>query len=329
MARRGPGLLLRDIASGTDKQVAAAVAAIATARPDVLLLTGFDYDRGLAALTALRERLAKAGAPYPHLFALPPNSGVQSGVDLDGNGKIGGPRDAQGYGHFAGQGGMALLSRLPIDSGATRDFSRFLWRDLPGNQMAGAQLSPAARKVQRLASVGAWDVVLRRPDGSPLHLLAFAATPPVFDGPEDRNGRRNHDEIAFWQELLDGALPLAAPKGPFVLLGDANLDPVDGEGRHAAIRALLTGPRLQDPRPRSAGARAAAAPDHKGDPALTTADWSGKKGPGPLRVDYVLPAAGLKVTGAGVLWPAPGKPGAKTAEAASRHRLVWVELALP
>ena len=31
--------------------------------------------------------------------------------------------------------------------------------------------------------------------------------------------------------------------------------------------------------------------------------------PGNMRVDYVLPSAGLTVTGAGVFWPAPGEDG--------------------
>ncbi len=38
-----------------------------------------------------------------------------------------------------------------------------------------------------------------------LHLLASHPTPPAFDGPEDRNGRRNHDEIRFWNDYLDRA----------------------------------------------------------------------------------------------------------------------------
>ena len=27
-------------------------------------------------------------------------------------------------------------------------------------------------------------------------------TPPAFDGEEDRNGRRNHDEIRFWVDYV-------------------------------------------------------------------------------------------------------------------------------
>ncbi len=327
LSRKGPGLLLQDIARGKDPAIAAAIRVIARTDPDVLLLTGIDFDHSLAALTALQARLAKAGAGYPFRFAYPPNSGVPSGCDLDGDGRRNGPRDAQGYGRFPGQGGMVLLSRLPVDSAASRDFSSLLRRDLPGADMGHLPADACARAVLRLSTTGHWDVVLTTPRG-PLHLFAFSATPPVFDGPEDRNGRRNHDETAFWLRYLDGLLPVPPPSGPFVILGNANLDPADGDGRRDAIRALLADPRLQDPRPASAGGARAGSPDQSGDPARDTADWSEAGGPGNLRVDYVLPSASLTVAGAGVFWPAPGAPGAEAATRAGPHRLVWVDLSL-
>lgn len=336
LTRKGPGLLARDLATGRDAQAEAAAGVIAAARPDVLLLTGIDYDLGGAALAALAARIEAAGGPaYPHRLAFRPNTGRVTDLDIDGDGRRRGPRDAQGYGRFAGEGGMAVLSRLPLDAGAARDFSAFLWRDLPGALVGGAALSDAALAVQRLSTTGHWDVPVLLPGGGRLHLLAWAATPPVFDGPEDRNGRRNHDEAAFWTAYLDGLLPDPPPDPPFAVIGDGNLDPEDGEGRRAAIRRLLADPRLQDPAPESPGGAAAAAAQggpnagHRGDPARDTADWDEARGPGNMRVDYVLPSAGLAVTGAGVWWPAPGTPAAALAEAASRHRLVWVDLDLP
>ncbi|WP_328799709.1 endonuclease/exonuclease/phosphatase family protein [Sedimentimonas flavescens] len=324
-------MLLRDIDEGKDAQIAAAIAVIAETAPDILLLTGFDWDFDGAALRAFADRLAGAGVAYPHRFAARPNSGMASGLDLDGDGKTGGAGDAQGFGRFSGEGGLALLSRYPIETEAAQDFSGFLWRDLPGNLIEGAGLSPEAMAVQRLSSTAHWDLSLRV-GGQSLHLLAWAATPPVFDGPEDRNGRRNHDEAAFWLRYLDGDLPMTPPGGPFVLLGDANLDPVDGEGRPEALRALLAHPRLQDPRPASVGA--AMAPQtgrnaqHGGEAALDTADWDDAR-VGNMRVDYVLPSRDLAVRGAGTFWPAPEAPMARTAATASRHALVWVDISLP
>ena len=336
LTRRGPGLLLRDILDGDDPQIAAAVEVIAAARADVLLLTGMDWDHGLVALDALAAALAAAGAPYPHRFALRPNRGMQTGLDLDGDGRLGTPDDAQGWGAFAGAGGMALLSRLPVAAEAARDFSGFLWRDLPGALLPEVDGRPfpseAIFAVQRLSTTGHWDVPLDLPGGGRLHVLAWHASPPVFGGPHDRNLRRNHDETRFWTLFLDGALPFPPPEAPFVLLGDANLDPLDGDGIHAAIQQLLAHPALQDAAPRSAGAIAAQGPNdagHRGDPALDTVQWDGPRQPGNLRVDYVLPSAGLEVTGAGVLWPEPAAPLAEAVAAASRHRLVWVDVRLP
>lgn len=303
LSRRGPGLLLADIETG-DPQVTAAAALIAGARPDVLLLTGFDWDHDGRALAAFSAALDAAGLVLPHRYAPRPNAGVQSGLDLDGNGRMGEPRDAQGYGRFTGQGGMALLSRLPLRTEAARDFSAFLWADLPGSLIEGAGLSPAARAAQRLSSTGHWDVPVALPSGRDLHLLAFAATPPLFDGPEDRNGRRNRDETAFWLRYLDGALPVPPPLAPFAILGDADIDPVAGEGQRDALVALLADPRLQDPRPEGAQGTA-------------TALYGA-----PLRLDYILPSADLRVTGAGVIWPEAG-------EAAPRRALVWVDISLP
>jgi len=328
LSRDGPGLLLRDILSGDDPQVAASLAVIAAVDPDILLLTEIDYDHGGAALSALAARLQAQGHSYPHQLALRPNTGMASRHDMDADGRLGEPEDAQGYGRFAGDGGMALLSRRPI--GVVRDLSDLLWADLPGATLpkgpdGGPFPSQAAQAEQRLSSTGHWVVELQ---GGPT-LLAFAATPPVFDGPEDRNGLRNADEIRLWQVLLGGGLG-AVPEGPVVVMGRANLDPVDGEGRHEVMGDLLVHPRLQDPAQRSAGGAAAADPDHLGDPGLDTADWR-DGAPGNLRVDYVLPDAALTVTGAGVFWPAPDDPRfallGEGGLGAGPHRLVWVDVA--
>jgi hypothetical protein len=320
--RTGPGLLVAELSRNEAPQIAAVVRVLAALDADVILLTAMDYDRGGVALGLLADRLAAAGTPYPHRFALRPNTGMQTGLDVDGNGRVGDPADAQGWGLFSGQGGMAVLSRLPIDADAARDFSGFLWRDLPG-AMIPSGTAPDLLEVQRLATTGFWDVPVLTEAG-PLHLLAWHATPPVFDGPEDRNGRRNHDEAAFWRLFLDGALPMPPPDGPFVLLGDGNLDPADGDGLRDGMAALLAHPAVQDPAPR--GTHARSEPAHAGDPALDTSIYDDIGG---LRLDYVLPAAGLQVSGAGVLWPGSEDPLAADLAAASRHFPVWVDIDLP
>lgn len=317
--RQGPGLLVKDLAEG-EAQVQAVVRVMVALQADVVLLTSIDYDRGGVALGLLAESLAAQGLHYPYRFAFRPNSGMQTGFDIDENGRTGDARDAQGFGLYSGNGGMAVLSRLPIDERGARDFSDFLWRDLPG----GLSDDPSdLAAVQRLATTGFWDVPVKTASG-PLHLLAWHATPPVFDGPDDRNGRRNHDEAAFWRLFLEGALPKQPAGAPFVVLGDGNLDPMDGDGQREGIRALLAHPMLQDPAPR--GQHGRAEPDHTGDPALDTVIYDDLGG---LRLDYVLPSSDLTVVDAGVMWPAAGDPLWPVLEAASHHFPVWVEITLP
>jgi hypothetical protein len=282
-------------------------------------------------LRAFADVLRQRGVDYPDLFAFAANSGMATGLDLNGDGRFGTEHDAQGYGEFAGQGGMALLSRYPIDRSAAQNFSAMLWRDFPK-----AILPEGVSDIQRLSSVGHWYIPVTLPDGSVLNLLAYHATTPAFDGPEDFNGRRNHDENMFWLRYLNGALPWPPPQGTFVVLGDANLDPLDGDGRQQAISELLSHPRIHDPRPRSNGAVEAAQVQRgvnvaqRGDPALDTADWRDTDGPGNLRVEYVLPSRELSVLGAEIYWPASDDVGWDILSArdpdVSWHGLVWVDV---
>jgi len=310
LGRDGPGLLLRDIRRQQD-DILTARDAILAARPDILLLLRFDYDLNNTALDAFATLLTEAGHPMPHRFALRPNTGMATGLDMDGDGRTGTPNDAQGFGRFAGAGGMAILSRHPVDTGAVQDHSGFLWRDLPGALIPmrdGAPFpSASVFDIQRLSSTGHWQVPVVLPDGRRLTLLTWHAGPPVFGGRHSRNQRRNHDENAFWLHLLNGALPIAPPTAPYVLIGNSNLDPAAGDGLHEAMQALLSHPALQDPQPM--GRRATTASD---SPA--TAWWP--NGPGAMRVSYILPDASARVLGSGLIWP----------DEPARHALVWMDL---
>ncbi|MCU0908313.1 MAG: endonuclease/exonuclease/phosphatase family protein [Rhodobacteraceae bacterium] len=324
LGRDGPGLMLADILSGSDPQVAAVAAVIAAADADVLVLQGIDWDLRGSGLGALADVLRAGGADYPHRVALRPNAGMATGLDMDGDGRTARRADAQGWGAFAGAGGMALLSRLPLAQ--VTDLSALLWADLPGADLP-VGMAAEVRAVQRLSSVAHWDVEVSLPDGGALHVLVWHGAPPIPDGAAARNLRRGGDEARVWRAYLDGALPWSAPAGPVAVMGIANIDPVDGDGRHDAVAALLADPRLSDPAPRSAGGAAAADAAHGGDPARDTASFP--DGPGNLRVSYILPDARLAVEGSGVLWPAPDDPLAEVVAAASRHRLVWVDVDVP
>ncbi len=308
------------------------MAQISQVDPDILVLANIDYDHSHAALTELNAQLATSIAPYPHHFTARPNTGRPTPFDLDGDGRTGRPRDAQGYGLFSGDGGMAVLSRKPILHDQIRDLSALLWSDLPDAQLPqidkASFFSQEILNVQRVSTTAHWIIPV---DTGPqtIDLLVFHASPPVFDGPEDRNGLRNADEIRLWQLYLDGKLT-EQPGAPVIIAGVANLDPIDGQGRKKAIHDLLSHPSLQDPKPRSDGGTTAADPDHRGDPALDTADWPDGD-PGNLRVDYILLDRSLTVQDAGIFWPDPLPPDlfGEDGQAAGPHRIVWVDLKLP
>jgi len=337
-------MLVRDLDLGTDPKINAIVRIIQRISPDILILNDFDYDAGTVALGLFAGLIAQGGKAYPFRFSARPNAGMATGLDMDGDGRFAGPDDAQAFGRFSGAGGMAVLSRLPIDDAAVRDFSNLLWKDVPGAQLPrrgdAPFLSAKARDIQRLSSKGHWDVPVTLPWGQVIHLLVSNPVPPVFDGPENRNGLRNRDEIRFWHLYLDRlAIPGTAEfgGGAFVLAGDLNADPMDGAGSHAAVTRLLTHPKIRDPLPASLGAVQAAqrqaGPNtgQKSDPAFDTVDWDETRTPGNMRVDYVLPSRDLKVTGAGVFWPAPDQDGydlvGSNGDVGSHHRLVWLDVA--
>jgi 3-phytase len=246
---------------------------------------------------------------------------------------------------------MAVFSKYPIDRHAVRTFQQFKWKDMPGNLLPAEFYSPEERAVLRLSSKSHWDVPVRV-GGKTLHFLVSHPTPPTFDGPEDRNGRRNHDEIRFWADYVRGAKYVYDDRGrrgglkpgsSFVIAGDQNADPFDGDSYDGAINQLLDHPLIRVSQPASAGAAEAATLQgganltHRGDPRFDTADFA-DTAPGNLRADYVLPSKRLKVTAAGVFWPVRADPLSRLSGVydpvwapvngfpTSDHRLVWIDI---
>ena len=321
-------------------------------RPDVVLLNEFDYDEAERAAELFQRRYLEvphAGlAPlhYRYRYTAAVNTGVPSGLDLDNDGHNDSPNDAWGYGTHAGQYGMLVLSRYPIDSAQVRSFQLFLWKDLPNarrpmNPDGSPFHSDAVWEQLRLSSKSHWDIPLQTPLGI-IHMLVSHPTPPVFDGPERRNRARNADELSLWLAYLSdadnsawlcddagvcGGLPAEAR---FVLAGDLNADPNDGDGDHAIITALLDDPRIDASfTPRSEGAIEASGRYgfiRSGDVASHTGDF----GPhtGTLRIDYLLPSKGFGIHNGGVFWPREGEPGHEWIDA-SDHHLVWLDLTEP
>lgn len=370
--RSAAGELLTDL-DGGDAQAATVAEIVQRTAPDVLLMNEFDYgpesDDGNDALDAFADdylAVSQNGADaqdYPYRYAAPSNTGVASGFDLDNDGTVGGDvgsfpsaNDAFGFGFFPGQFGMAVLSKYPIDAAGVRTFQQFLWNDMPGARLPDDLDTPAPADwysaeeldVVRLSSKSHWDVPITIDDDT-VHFLVSHPTPPVFDGPEDRNGLRNADEIRFWGDYVsgdagayiyddDGTEGGLADGASFVVAGDQNADPNDGDSVPGAMDPLLANPLVNTSTtpsspggPEQAAAQGGDNTTHLSDPAFDTADFSDSP-PGNLRVDYVLPSVDLAITDAGVFWPASddsdfGLVGTFPFPS-SDHRLVFVDVAI-
>jgi endonuclease/exonuclease/phosphatase family metal-dependent hydrolase len=349
--RDRPGALVDELRGGGSGQARRIAEIVQRNAVDVLLLCELDRDAEAAAARIFADEylgVGQNGQPpiaFEFDFAGAVNTGEPTGLDVDGDGQRGEPEDAHGFGRFPGQYGMALLSRHPIVTDGIRTFQQLRWSAMP-QALRPAGTPDAVWAQLRLSSKSHWDVPIHVL-GQRIHLLCSHPTPPVFDGPEDRNGCRNHDEIRFWVDYLTpgaggwivddqgrtGGLPEGAH---FVLLGDLNCDPEDGDAQRQALRGLLAHPRVLDPAPRSAGGEEqskvqwGANAVHRGDPALDTGDFEDTPGAGPgnLRTDYVMPSRSLTTAAAGVFWPRAFEPTAALV-AASDHRLVWADVGVP
>jgi len=314
--------------------------------PDILLLNEFDYsnDDGKAIQLLINDYLAVSQQGqlkqyFRYYYQAPVNTGVKTPFDLNGDEKITSPVDTYGFGHFPGHFGMVLLSKYPIDSEKVRTFQQFKWKDMPNALMPvdpkteKPWYSDEAWQGFRLSSKSHWDIPVTV-NGQEVHILASHPTPPVFDGPEDRNGKRNHDEIRFWHDYLtpgadqyiyDDNKQYGGIKAdvPFVILGDLNASATEGDAINSSILALLTHKNVQDPMPTSHGG----AKHSKENPQAKhhTAYWR-------MRADYVLPSRnGFNVVNSGVFWPTAESAEFRLIEsrhASSDHRLVWVDVQL-
>ena len=351
--RRSEGALKEELAKGNRLNPKRIAEIIQRVRPDVLLINEFDYDpagEGIAHFLKNYLGVSQNGQDpiaFPYVYFDAVNTGVDSGLDLDNDGKQGTANDAFGYGSFPGQYGMVVLSQLEIDKANVRTFRKFLWKDMPGflwpmlPNSETPYYSDKAKEVFRLSSKSHWDIPIKINDKT-IHLLAAHPTPPVFDKEEDRNGRRNHDEIRLFADYVTpgksnyiyddlgqrGGLTSSAY---FVIAGDMNADEADGDSSGGAAKQLTEHPLLNHSlTPQSEGGPVYAKEQggvngkHKGNPAFDTADFSDAQS-GNLRVDYCLPSKTLVIRKSGVFWPKPDQPGAGLVKATD-HRMVWIDI---
>ena len=368
--RFSAGALAAELSAPGSAQPDTIAEIIQRTRPDVLLINEFDYDDdgpdgASVAAAGFQDNYLSVphnGADpivYPYRYAAASNTGVPSGRDLDKNGSIGGPGDAFGFGFFPGQFAFVVYSMHEIDDANVRTFQLFLWKDMPGamlpvNPDGSSFYDEGDLEIFRLSSKNHVDIPVDV-EGRTVHFLVSHPTPPVFDGPEDRNGTRNNDEIRFWADyvhpgrsgyIYDDAGQTGGLGGAdrFVIAGDQNSDPLDGDSVPGSIDQLLDSPKVNTKvTPDSpggteqSGLQGNANTLHLGDPAFDTADFFDGfppppfgGAPGNLRADYVLPRKNMKITDAGVFWPEVSDPLFALVGTfpfpSSDHRLVWIDI---
>jgi hypothetical protein len=368
--RNFEGQLISHLSTPTNAQARTVAEIIQRARPQVLLVNEFDFDEAGEAMQLFQDNylsVSQNGAApirYPYRFQAPSNTGIPSGLDFSNDGTVGGPNDAFGFGFFPGQFGMAVYSQHPIVESQVRTFQEFLWKDMPGALLPDDPRTAAPADwyseeelgAFRLSSKSHWDVPLRI-QGRVVHFLVSHPTPPVFDDPPafpagvDFNGRRNFDEIRFWADYItpgpansyiyddEGERGGLKPGSMFVIAGDQNSDPLDGDSIPGSIQQLLEHALVNTKiTPTSAGAveasrlQGGANLTHRSDPVFDTADFA-DSAPGNLRADYVLPRKNLRMLDAAVYWPVQADPLSRLTGMfpfpSSDHRLVWIDVSLP
>lgn len=359
--RNSAGQLISDLSTPNNAQAKTIAEIIQRTRPEVLLINEFDFDANGTAANLFRQNYLSVSQndaepiTYNYFFVASSNTGIPSGRDFNNNGVIGGPDDAFGFGFFPGQFGMAVYSMYPIQYDEVRTFQNFLWKDMPG---ALLPIDPATGEpwydegdlaIFRLSSKSHWDVPIAI-GSKTVHFLVSHPTPPVFDGPEDRNGTRNFDEIRLWADYIsprkgdyiyddEGRSGGLKPGELFVIAGDQNSDPNDGDSIPGSIQLLLDHPLINtkvtpdsEGGPEAAVLQGGANTTHISDPANDTADFA-DTAPGNLRADYVLPRKTLQISDSEVFWPLTTDPFFYLTGVfpfpSSDHRLVWVDVRVP
>lgn len=339
-------------------QIRNVAAIIQLNRPDVLVMKEFNNDgtgNDLSGLNGFQKNYLSVAQSlnsidggdllepidYPFFETYATNTGLNSGFDLNHDGKVGQmPADAWGFGQYHGQYAFAMMSRYEIDKANTRTFQQFKWKDLPSAENPVITKCGAQDKVPANMTCGdAWytpDVWAQVPLSSKnhvdapifiptahgiktLHVLMSHPTPPVFDTVTRHNYLKNRDEIQFWHEYIQNADFIYDDQGVygglaanqhFVILGDLNADPDGGDGDAATIGGLLSHSLVNQN-----ATLGALIPFSQGG-----AEYTGGKNPNHphkeritstfgLRVDHVIPSANLNVVDSGVFWPAEGEQG--------------------
>ena len=348
------GQLVSDLSTPDNAQAKAVAEVIQRTDPDVVLLNEFDYVEGGAAVDLFRDNYLEVAAqrcrcrsstPTPSSHPSTPVSRAASTSTTTAPSVA--VTTPSGSGCSRASTAWSSSPSTRSRPTAVRTFQKFLWKDMPGNVLPTSWYSPQEQDILRLSSKSHWDVPSpsasapstswlrtrrRRPSTVRRTATAAATTTRSASGPT--TSRRARVATSTTTQGARGGLN---PSESFVILGDYNADPADGDSYDGAIHQLLGNRRIVDPQATSEGAVEAARLQgganltHEGDPKYDTADFA-DGAPGNLRVDYTLLSRSFTVRDAGVFWPVLADPLSRLTGVfpfpTSDHRLVWADVTL-
>lgn len=335
--------LLGSVKLKTDNpQVAAAADVIARFDPDIIAineiafdLTGVDPEPGTfsdgmqnGALLAEKLNAVTPGAPYEFHVLTFGNSGVLwEGYDAANHDPYFAERGNGGVGQF----NYAVLSRYPILEDDARVIVDVAWDSLPGHvgptmqADIGVAIPPGYPIFAKGLVIVPIDV-----DGRVLHLVMNHPFPPIN---QPVNPYRHHDELLAMKLLLDGDLPGVEPlpaDARFVIAGDLNVDPDDGDALPGTIEQLFDHPLVVASQPNDGHGTFGNTPEQNTQASACPAN----DGPDPstdrqLQLDYLMPSTTIgPPLATGMFFPDPVAEPAdwQLACMASDHFLLWADL---
>lgn len=242
----------------------------------------------------------------------------------------------RGWGEYRGRFNTIVLSKFPIVTDQVRIITDVAWDAIPKNSIAQMKTDtgldvPAGYPVfEKSLNVIPLDI-----HGKTTYLVMSHPTAPAF---WSINPYRHEDELRALALFLDGQLPgvESVPQGsPFVLIGDLNADPEEGDSRPGAIARVLAHDRLEPWFPEGAGTMGK-------NPTFNTYVSGCGKGDGSsvgdpssrfqMQIDYILPSKEIgRAQGGAVFFPnrAESQEDFDLACRASDHMFLYVDLPNP
>ncbi|MDA8388635.1 MAG: endonuclease/exonuclease/phosphatase family protein [Nitrospiraceae bacterium] len=298
-------LTMEKLLDPANPQALAAARIIKRFLPDVLSIDEMQAHPD-APLAFVENFLKKGEDPvdYPFFYIGQTNSGVPTGFSH--------PYDYKGYGRFRGQYGIACLSRPRIDFDGIRNLKDVSWGALPEGYCARV----SCPRDYPLWSTSFLDLPIEAGYGTVVHSILVHPTVPLR---EYVNLRRNADQVRFLKSYIDGLAGTSPAGGPFVVIGDLNVDPDTGIGTNDITRGLLEdGNIIYRKTRRETFLEGGGVQDPPGD------------GPGLLkaRLDYILPSSRHFSMGGPEVFAPEGTPWWPVARRASDHFFVYADCEL-